>query len=64
MNCAWCGGDATGSHGICDDCMTKHFNVNPDSIHAEIADEEQSLLTGSYEEQTSVNEYQTGRSRR
>jgi hypothetical protein len=64
MNCAWCNPSDNGTDGICDDCMREHFNVNPDSIHAEMADEKQALLFGSYEEQTSVNEYQTGRSRR
>jgi hypothetical protein len=64
MNCAWCNPSDNGTDGICDDCMTKHFNVNPASIHQEIEAEEQALLFGSYEEQTSVVYDQTGRSRR
>jgi hypothetical protein len=42
MNCAWCNPseDENGSRGICDDCMRKYFNIDAQSIHAEIAAEE------------------------
>ena len=53
MNCAWCNThtDASGSHGICDACMLKFFNIDPRTIHQEITDEEArridvSLLVG------------------
>jgi hypothetical protein len=39
MNCAWCSPSNEGTDGICDDCMLKFFNVDPASIHEEIANE-------------------------
>jgi hypothetical protein len=39
MNCAWCSPSDNGTDGICDACMLRHFNVNPATIHAEIATE-------------------------
>jgi hypothetical protein len=40
MNCAWCSPSNNGSDGICDDCMRRHFGIDPASIHQEIAEEE------------------------
>lgn len=39
MNCAWCSPSENGTDGICDACMLLYFNVNPATIHAEIATE-------------------------
>jgi len=36
-NCAWCNpGDPSASHGICDDCIERHFHVDPKEIHLAI----------------------------
>jgi hypothetical protein len=37
--CAWCSPSNGGTDGICDDCMSKFFGVDPASIHAEIEQE-------------------------
>jgi hypothetical protein len=43
MNCAWCSPSDNGSDGICDACMLLYFNVNPATIHAEIATESNTI---------------------
>jgi hypothetical protein len=40
MNCAWCSPSNNGTDGICDSCILLCFNVDPATIHAEIAAEE------------------------
>jgi hypothetical protein len=41
MNCAWCNPSDNGTDGICDHCILVVFGVDPESIHQEIADEEE-----------------------
>lgn len=62
MNCAWCSPSDEGTDGICDGCMLLYFNINPGSIHAEIAEEEKktivrlaSLTSAATEEREVVN---------
>lgn len=52
MNCAWCGRNTDGSdsHGICDECMSTFFHVNPKDIHDEIEQEAKQQKAGMQHE--------------
>ena len=54
MNCAWCSPSNNGTDGICDACMLLYFGVDPTTIHAEIAAEEQ-IAASSFILATSSN---------
>jgi hypothetical protein len=41
LYCAWCNPSDEGTDGICDNCMLTVFGIDPQSIHNEIAQEEQ-----------------------
>ena len=53
MNCAWCSPSNNGTDGICDDCMRRHFGIDPASIHEEMEASQQTVKTSTEEQELS-----------